>query len=109
MKEENKNRVMAGVVCYNPDIDTLEKNLNSIVSQADETLIVDNNSANSRDIDKLVSGFNKFGNKRVSILHNPDNYGVSKALNQIMQNLNGCLPWTRTRNCRRVTSKRISN
>ena len=85
MKEENKNRVMAGVVCYNPDIDTLEKNLNSIVSQADETLIVDNNSANSRDIDKLVSGFNKFGNKRVSILHNPDNYGVSKALNQIMQ------------------------
>lgn len=85
MKEENKNRVMAGVVCYNPDIDTLEKNLNSIVSQADETLIVDNNSANSRDIDKLVSGFNKLGNIRVSLLHNPDNYGVSKALNQIMQ------------------------
>ena len=85
MKEEKKYRVMAGVVCYNPEIYTFEKNLKSIVSQADETLIVDNNSANSRDIDKLVSGFNKLGNKRVSILHNPDNYGVSKALNQIMQ------------------------
>lgn len=70
--------VIAGIVTYNPDIPRLAKNLDAIINQVYKIVIVDNNSDNFDEIKKLVS-------KKIEIIDNSENYGIAKALNQIMK------------------------
>lgn len=73
-----RQKISAGIVTYNPDINRLKENVNSIISQVDKVFIVDNASIN---IDEIISSFSDINN--LSILENSDNLGIAKALNQI--------------------------
>ncbi len=65
------------VVTYEPDIALLEKNIQALIKQFDQMVVVDNNSKNIIEIEKLL--------KEVSskiILHKlPENMGIAYALN----------------------------
>jgi len=71
--------IIAGIVLYNPDIRRLEENLNAIYHQVEEVILIDNNSSNFTDIEKLISLY-----PNVSILKNYVNKGIAAALNQII-------------------------
>lgn len=68
----------AGIVLYNPDIDKLIKNYNSISNQVDMVILIDNNSINITDIRDLFSTA-----ENVVFIENKKNLGIATALNQI--------------------------
>jgi rhamnosyltransferase len=74
------NPIYAGIITYNPDIDRLKKNVEAVHPQVDGIVIVDNHSDN---IEEIV-GLTKTDGK-IFLLKNHKNYGVAKALNQIME------------------------
>lgn len=69
----------AGIVIYNPDIVKLKENIEAIINQVDTLIVVDNASYNSNDIMNLLSFYSK-----VVSIRNDKNYGIAKALNQIV-------------------------
>lgn len=71
-------KILAGIVTYNPDIRRLYENITSIVNQVHEVVIIDNASCNYKEIEQ----FRKIHN--VKILHNSENKGIAKALDQIL-------------------------
>ncbi len=73
--------VCAGIVLYNPDIARLHENIKAIIGQVSEIVLVDNGSANVYEAEEVA---NQYGNK-VSIIINDKNYGIAKALNQILE------------------------
>lgn len=73
-------RIIAGIVTFNPELNLLEKNINSIITQVDNLIIVDNSSNN---IDDLLSLTSKIDNK-ILVIKNNENLGIATALNQIM-------------------------
>lgn len=72
--------INGGIVTYNPDIKKLQKNLSQIAKQVQKLVIVDNGSKNVGDIKQLVTSF-----ENVSLLLNDENFGIARALNQIMK------------------------
>ena len=76
----NKIIIYAGIVSFNPDISRLEENINAIYSQVDKIIIVDNNSKNVSDINTITDKL-----KNVFLINNNNNFGIAKALNQIME------------------------
>lgn len=68
--------ILAVVVTYNPDIERLKENINSIINQVDKILVVDNNSKNIKKIEKY------FCNDKITILKNLENLGIASALNK---------------------------
>ena len=71
-------KTLAGIVTYNPDIERLTENLDSVRKQnVDELVIIDNGSDNVDEIGKTLEG--------VSLIRNSKNLGIAKALNQIFQ------------------------
>lgn len=73
-------KIIAGIVLYNPDINKLIDNINSIKNQVSELILVDNGSDN---IDEICKELSK--NKVVNIIKNKKNDGIAKALNQIFK------------------------
>jgi rhamnosyltransferase len=71
--------IAAGIVLYNPDLVRLKENVDAIYNQVKLLVLVDNNSNN---INSIESGYS--GNKKIIIIKNNSNFGISKALNQIM-------------------------
>lgn len=71
-------KICAGIVTYNPSIERLALNINSIIHQVDRVYIVDNASNNIEEVKKLFSGI--FG---IVIIQNSDNRGIATALNQM--------------------------
>lgn len=71
-------KLIAGIVTFNPEIDRLKKNIDSITKQVDEIIIVDNNSKNISEIESLTGD-------NITIKKNSENYGIAKALNQILE------------------------
>ena len=69
----------AGIVLFNPDIKRLEENISAISPQVGSLILVDNGSKNIDDIKKLIEGY---GN--ITYIRNDDNYGIAKALDQII-------------------------
>ena len=68
----------AGIVLYNPNLDRLKENIDSVYKQVDVIIIVDNNSKN----------FNQFLNlykydSKILIIKNDENKGIATALNQL--------------------------
>ncbi|MGL6058134.1 MAG: glycosyltransferase family 2 protein [Culicoidibacterales bacterium] len=74
--------ICASIVTYNPDIKILLDNINAIYKQVDLLIIIDNNSNNIEEIDKLVGKF------KISIIKNNTNKGIAKALNQALEYAN---------------------
>ena len=75
----NEEIIGAGIVTYNPDIERLKENINSIMSQVSQIVIVDNGSDNVEDICSMIEG-----NSGICMVWNEENGGIAKALNQIM-------------------------
>lgn len=75
-------RILTGIVTYNPDIDRLKQNLETIMDQTDELLIIDNASENFSQIKTLAAG--KF-------IELEKNHGIAYALRRLMNfaNKNG--------------------
>lgn len=72
------NYKCAGIVLYNPEIERLEENIDSILPQVDLLILVDNNSYNIRDIEL------KYGNnEKIILIKNKENKGIASALNSI--------------------------
>ena len=67
--------ILAGIVTFNPNLELLQKNLASVLSQVDYLLIVDNHSDNYEEINNLRSD-------KVYVIDNESNRGIACALNQ---------------------------
>lgn len=72
-------KVIAGVVLYNPKIQRLEENICALLNQIDEIVLMDNHSANEDEIRCLSKKYNKIVWVRLD-----QNYGIAYALNEIM-------------------------
>lgn len=68
----------AGIVTYNPEIETFRKNLSVIAGQATCVVIVDNGSTNAAEIERIAAGAG------AEIIRNARNEGIARALNQLM-------------------------
>ena len=71
--------ICAGIVTFNPNILLLIENINSIRGQFEELIIVDNGSENIEEIEEIAK------EKKVILIRNSANYGIAKALNQLME------------------------
>lgn len=72
------NTYAAGIVLYNPDIDRLKENIESIYKQVRTVYCYDNNSANIKQIQKLVSNYNN-----VILINNDSNEGIAITINKM--------------------------
>ncbi|NQX45866.1 glycosyltransferase [Paenibacillus tritici] len=79
MNSENQGNC-AGIVLYNPDLDRLDQNINSIRNQIDLIFLIDNNSEN---ITLITQKYNN--DAQIHIMKNYENKGIAFALNQICQ------------------------
>ena len=68
---------LVAVITYNPEIELLQKNLEALLDQFESVLIVDNNSENIDEIEKLI----KNNNLTVSLEKLSDNFGIAYAQN----------------------------
>ena len=68
--------VVAGIVLYNPSIDRLKKNIDSVIKQVDKLIVVFNSSKD--EINYL------FEDEKIVLVTNENNLGVAYALNQII-------------------------
>lgn len=73
-----ERKYCAGLVLYNPDIKRLNKSLSVIAPQVEKTVLVDNASANNKEVEELISHYDN-----VTLIRNAQNLGIATALNQI--------------------------
>jgi len=74
------NKVLAGIVSYNPDINRFKENIKQVLEQVNKVVIFDNASRNFEEIKILVD---KIPN--VVLINNQSNDGIATALNKIME------------------------
>ena len=79
-KESLKKSSCAGIVLYNPDIQKLKRNINSLYEQVDRIILIDNASSNIQEVKKEVSVY-----PNVVVERNDENKGIAYALNQILR------------------------
>lgn len=72
------DKILAGIIVYNPDIGRLGENYKSLATQVDEVVFIDNSSSNLSEVER------EFGDK-VCIVKNKKNLGVAAALNQMFE------------------------
>ena len=73
-------KVCAGIVLYNPDLYRLSENICSIIDQVSEVILIDNSSANVKEIHEFLVKLPY----SVKYIRNEQNGGIAKALNQIL-------------------------
>lgn len=73
------DRICAGIVLFNPDIDRLRENIEGIKEQVEFIYLIDNCSGNIESIQKMISSFHNF-----ELILNSKNEGIAFALNQII-------------------------
>jgi len=71
---------IAGIVLYNPSIERLKMNIESIYLQVDKVVLINNGSSNRNAIYDIISLFSN-----IEIIDNDSNKGIAKALNQIAE------------------------
>ena len=78
--------ILAGIVCFNPDILGLKRNIAAIEPQVDKILIVDNNSFNIESIKNISDN--------IEIIELKENKGIAFALRWIAEfAINGKYEW----------------
>lgn len=80
MSEEKNELVYAGIVTFNPDIQVLKKNIDSITKQVQSVVIFDNGSRNVNQIKKLISNY-----KACICIYSRTNKGIAYALNKLCE------------------------
>lgn len=91
---ENTVNCLVSIITYNPDIQKLSKNINSILALQDgiNILIIDNASDNVAEICSLIACHDNIG-----IIKNDKNSGIAYALNQAMHDAeNNGFEWVLT-------------
>lgn len=73
------HKVCAGIVTFNPEVELLIKNIDSIINQVNCLIIVDNGSKNYEEFWKKIQGRN------ILMIRNNENLGIAKALNQLCE------------------------
>lgn len=77
------HKIIASIITYNPEINRLQKNIESIVNQVNGIVIVDNGSSNIQDIKNLVTNIKKaIDYSNIEFIINEENVGIATALNQ---------------------------
>lgn len=74
-----------GIVLYNGDISKIQKALEEYKSFARKVILVDNNSKNINEIEKITINF-----PNIKLIKNNENMGIAKALNQILNESYQC-------------------
>lgn len=69
------DKVCAGIVTYNPNVDLFLQCFESVKKQVDKVYIFDNGSKNRAELQKLLK------NENVTTIYNSMNVGIAKALN----------------------------
>lgn len=69
-------KLLAGIILYNPNIEHLKLSISEL-SIPSEICLIDNGSKNIEEIRKLK-------NKKVKLIENSTNFGIAKALNQLL-------------------------
>lgn len=72
------NKVCAGIVTYNPNIDLLRDNIDAIIKQVDCIFVIDNGSKNINELNLLIGEY-----PTVSLYHNYENLGIAQGLNRL--------------------------
>lgn len=72
-------KIGVGIVTFNPDIERLRENIDSITKQCSNVLIYDNGSKNYNEIEKIINNY-----KTVVVQRKTKNEGIASALNGIM-------------------------
>lgn len=80
MATENTNKIAAVIVCYNPLIERLQQNIKAICNQVSHIFIIDNNSSNINEYEKVLE------DKIISIIKLEKNRGLAYALNEGLKN-----------------------
>lgn len=70
------DKISAGIVLYNPDIELLKKNIDAIYGKVKLLILVDNGSDNVEDTSSILP-------QDVVLIKNDHNNGIAAALNQI--------------------------
>ena len=73
---KDTHRISVGIVLYNPDIEKLKETISKLSSNVSNVYLINNNSNNTK---KINDNF-----KNTTIVNNKENYGIAKALNQIL-------------------------
>lgn len=73
-------KVIAGIVLYNPELQRLEENICALLKQVDEIVLMDNHSVNEDEIRGMSEKYSKIVWIRLN-----QNYGIAYALNEIMR------------------------
>lgn len=71
-------KILAAIVTYNPDLERLQKNINTIEPQVEHLIIVDNGSKNIN----LISRIKDECKIKIDLIENKENIGIASALNQ---------------------------
>lgn len=80
--------IAAGIVLYNPDFELLKINIESIISQVEKLVIIDNASDNIKEIEEYLHLLSN-----CYLTKNSENFGIAKALNQIIKNFEQEFEW----------------
>lgn len=70
--------MLAGIVTYNPEMNRLKQNLDSVCRQCEKVVIIENHSDNRPQIIELLSRY-----KNISLILNDKNMGIAFGMNQI--------------------------
>jgi rhamnosyltransferase len=79
--ENQKVEVCGGIVLYNPEIRRLKENLDSLFSQVEKIILIDNGSLNRQEIIKLLDSYPE---GKIQIEYLGENKGIAFALNRIL-------------------------
>lgn len=71
------DRIYAGIVSFNPDIERLKQNINAISTQVEQVVVFDNGS---NDQKRIASAF-----PTVTFIKSDSNIGIAGALNRLIQ------------------------
>lgn len=95
------SKILVGIILYNPEINRLQENINSIKPQTDKIVFIDNGSSNIDIVNKILPD-------NSILLRNEKNVGIATALNQILQYaLNNDYDWVLTLDQDSVVSNNI--
>ena len=74
-------RICAGIVTFNPDIELQKKNIEAIAPQLEKVYVCDNNSENILEISKLIEVYRH----KAILIKLPENRGIAYALNTLCE------------------------
>lgn len=75
-------KIVAGIISFNPEIKRLKENICAITIQCDCLYLIDNGSGNINDVIELL---NKINDEKITLIRNNKNEGIARALNQLCE------------------------